>query len=437
MKLILSVKNGQYYLEKKLKTRKGKHSIRTNNQDKIFDAIESIDTSALTVSYYGKDAKLYFGNHMYLILENYKNYSSLELYDIALNYIDENTSVVENIVYNNRMRLKKIALSGVLSLSVAFTVSNVSTNAHNTEIVESKVVDDVTDDKNIIIAAPVIVGAMNQKLITPQEKINEIEYNTFSERIEQTKNMVSNKTSFAGIELASKFNEYYCNKISKYSTKEEWQYINFYSNQFGVDPYLILATCYAETSLEHEKTLPGGSRYNGHAIGIGQHENPTGKQTVTAFNYETGKFETEIISLENACDLKMNIKMTVMLFQNRLQKYNNNIYATIQSYNYGPGAMDLILKKYAQDNNCLVEDVLTNYSDTGWLEYVKDFHDNPKNYLSKWKYKTYGNDNYIKDVLGYYLGVESINTLEDGTQISIDLTTLNVIENVKVVDNIR
>ena len=213
--------------------------------------------------------------------------------------------------------------------------------------------------------------------------------------------------------------------------------MDYYGKQFGVDPYLILATCYAETSLEHEKTLQGGPRYNGHAVGIGQHENPSGKESVTAFNYETGQFETEIISLENACDLEMNIKMTVMLFQNRLQKYNNNIYATIQSYNYGTGAMDLILAKYAQDNHCLVEDVLTNYADTGWLAYVKDFHDNPKNYLSKWQYSTYGNENYIKDVLGYYLGTESINKLEDGTQISIDLTTLDVIENVKVVDNIR
>ena len=36
MKLILSVKNGQYYLEKVLKIKEGIRTIRTNNQDKIF-----------------------------------------------------------------------------------------------------------------------------------------------------------------------------------------------------------------------------------------------------------------------------------------------------------------------------------------------------------------------------------------------------------------
>lgn len=443
MKLILSVKNGQYYLEKVLKIKEGIRTIRTNNQDKIFDTIKSIDTTASVVSYYGKDVKLYFGNHMYLILKNYMKYGVFELYDVALDYIDENTAIVENIFYKNKMRLKKILLSGTLAISTALTISRIHTTAHNQDIVKVEKIDNVVDDifNDVEIVEPMIVDLaiqLGQKEEIISTKIeNETEYNTFSERIEQTKNMKQNSPIFAGIELASKFDKYYSNKISNYSDKKEWQYINFYSSQFGVDPYLILATCYAETNLEHEKTLPGGSRYNGHAVGIGQHENPTGKQSVTAFNYETGQFETEIISLENACDLEMNIKMTVMLFQNRLQKYNNNIYATIQSYNYGNGAMDLILKKYAQDNNCLVEDVLTNYSDIGWLEYVKDFHNNPKNYLPKWKYKTYGNGNYIKDVLGYYLGVESINTLEDGTKISVNLITLDVMENVKVVDNIR
>ena len=58
------------------------------------------------------------------------------------------------------------------------------------------------------------------------------------------------------------------------------------------------------------------------------------------------------------------------------------------------------------------------------MKYVSDFHNNPQDYI-EWKYKTYGDENYIKKVLGYYIGTETINYDAEGNIITTDLIDTN------------
>lgn len=443
MDYILSWKYGTFHLEKigRDKTRRS-----TNDMDKIINALNTMRYNALSARYDGKNIKLYFGNKNYIILKDYKKYQDSELFEDVMQCVDENTRIINNVRLVNANKLKQLVLTGALVLSVAsagFTI----TNHISPQQIEAEAMDDIDNLEDIIPTKPItppptvppIIEPTMDPTIEPTNPIVEFEseYKTFEERLNDSYLMKADNVSFAGVPLATRYSSYFINRVSNFVETEGWEYYQKYGEAFGVDPYLGLAIGYTEAGLSHKSTIPGGSNYNGSGVGIGQLENPNGKDKVTAFNHLTQEYETVVINMENACDLECNIKITMMLLQNKLNKYNNNIYAVIQSYNYGNGAMSKILSLYAEEKGCEVEEILANSTDLGWMKYVKDLHENPQKYYPGWKYKTYGNGNYIKDVLGYYIGTESVNTTKDGSKISIDLVTMETTYDVKVVDKIK
>lgn len=166
-----------------------------------------------------------------------------------------------------------------------------------------------------------------------------------------------------------------------------------YSKEFGVDPNIIAAMGMQESTLDHNATIPGGDMYSGFGVGLLQLESPD-NQEITAYNYETGEYETEYITMENACNLEKNIKLGCMIFQNSLENNKGNIYLAIQSHNYGQPMLDLILDSY---NPNIKED----YKNTTWIDSIKQAHNAPYTYLSDWEYDTYGDGDYIKNVLRF------------------------------------
>ena len=199
---------------------------------------------------------------------------------------------------------------------------------------------------------------------------------------------------------------------------------------YGIDPYLFSALLMQESSLQHYDTLPGGKLYNGYGVGACQLENPNG-QKVTGFNHATGKKVTIENTMENACNFESNVEMGIMIFQNTLEKYKGNIYFALQSYNYGKGAVDAIICIYADEIGKSYDEVVNNTNDFGWMKYVQMLHRTPRSfanlintnkypelqitadYLKKWSYDTYGDENYICNVLSYYIGIYSKNQLGD------------------------
>ncbi len=196
-----------------------------------------------------------------------------------------------------------------------------------------------------------------------------------------------------------------------------------YGEMYGVDPYLLIAKAMQESSFNHNACLPGGANYNGYGVGIMQHESPDGREIV-AHNYETGEDDVMYVTMDNAIDLEMNIKMGAMHFQKCIERNNGNVLIALQSYNYGQGMMNSILSTYAKTKNLTVDAVKMLYSDTAWLEQVNDAHNNAWRYIGDWK-GYYGDANYIKNVLKNFVG-DKVCYKYNGETCIFDLNSLEL-----------
>lgn len=172
-----------------------------------------------------------------------------------------------------------------------------------------------------------------------------------------------------------------------------------YGKRYGVDPYLLLAIAAQESSGLHEQSKKSSGGY-----GLMQIEEPGRVITsAKALNFETGKEETMIISGPGDVDsVEDNIRAGAMLAASRLRAWDHNIAVGLQAYNFGTGAMGIVIDKYAEQVGSTRSEVIKNYQDLGWQSVVIDFHQNPHKYLSNWSYKTYGDPNYISNVMRYY-----------------------------------
>lgn len=206
-----------------------------------------------------------------------------------------------------------------------------------------------------------------------------------------------------------------------------------YGKMYGVDPYILMAKAFQESSFSHNSCLPGGKNYNGYGVGIMQHETPDGR-AVVAHNYITGEDDVMYLTMSNAVDLEKNIQMGAMHFQKCLENNNGNLLLALQAYNYGQGMVDAILRDYAAQKGTTVDAVRISYYDTGWLTLVNEAHNNPCKYIDSWS-GTYGDAQYIQHVLRYFIGSDTYYYYGD-EKIVFDLNTFEAIkvnENVKVI----
>ena len=134
-----------------------------------------------------------------------------------------------------------------------------------------------------------------------------------------------------------------------------------------------------------------------------QLESPSG-QEISAYNYLTGQFDTEYITMDNACNMEMNIKIGCMIFQNSLKRNYGNILLAIQSHNYGQPMLDLILEQ--------------EYSGA---------HEDPQKYLFDWDEDSYGDGNYISNVLKYCPS-DKVTYNYNGCKYTFDLKNLKIIK---------
>ena len=77
-----------------------------------------------------------------------------------------------------------------------------------------------------------------------------------------------------------------------------------------------------------------------------------------------------------------------------------------------------------------VDEIKSNYSDIGWMEYVTDAHNNAWRYIGDWN-GYFGDANYIRNVLRYFVG-DAACYYYDGEQVLFDLNTF---EMTKVTEN--
>lgn len=207
--------------------------------------------------------------------------------------------------------------------------------------------------------------------------------------------------------------------IEKFLESDEFLIFKKYGEFYGVDPYILVAMGFQESGLNHESHLPGGSAYNGYAVGVMQHESPSG-DIVSAYNYVTGEIDSVACSKENVYNKEKNIQLAFMILSNRIKNYNGNIYMAIQSYNFGSGMMSAVLNKMANNTGKSVEDLKLDFTNLDWIEYAKDAHENPSKYISTINWNSYGDGEYLQHVMGYVIS-KNVNYMYNGELQNFDL----------------
>lgn len=223
--------------------------------------------------------------------------------------------------------------------------------------------------------------------------------------------------------------------IDNVKNSEMGQYYAKYGKMYGVDPNLLMAKAMQESGLQHNSFDPDA------AYGISQIENTLFNSVIHVHNYETGQDEEILITEQGARDLETNIKYGAAKLQEKLRYYNNNIYLSLQAYNYG-GLIDLVIMRYGERTSKTREEIINNPNDLGWLEDVEYYH------LNYWDNSTYGDSNYIANVLRYVYvdtvvskniaGEDVITNLNNGQSLSLnnnDITTLIDEYNNKLAEN--
>lgn len=201
--------------------------------------------------------------------------------------------------------------------------------------------------------------------------------------------------------------------IAKAKNSEIGAMYQKYAKMYGVDMNLLMAQAMQESGLAHDDFNPEG------AYGISQIEHTLFGETISAYNYETGQMEELAITEEGALDLETNIRYGAARMQEQLRQYHNNVYIALQAYNYGLIMNDL-LAGYAEERGLTLDQVTTNLNDFGWLEKVEDLHFYPQKYI-EWEYETYGDNEYLANIMRYVDTDLFINKDENGFDVLTNL----------------
>lgn len=222
------------------------------------------------------------------------------------------------------------------------------------------------------------------------------------------------------------------------SFKKAMQYFPFfekYGNMYGVDPYLLVAIASQESGGDHEK-YNSLSRCQSAGCGIMQVEKPgIVIKSVSAFNHETRQIENVDINYNYVSNVENNIRVGAMLQASRAKAQGYNILMALQSYNFGSGAFNHVLKLYSQASGKSLEQIRNDPTDLGWIPYVMEVHMHPNKYF-KWSSNAhackqkycqepggtyhYGDGSYLQNVLRYYASPDPNGIWimkEDGTKI--------------------
>lgn len=408
---------------------------RTNSLKAINQFVDQLPAKPLLIEVLNNDIKIVYDNNSNLVLKNYKKNLNNQIYKRIFDGMDENIPVIKNIKVN-RTKTLALTLATIALVSIGI-VRRVNIDKDISSSVSISYQSNQDDFENTL-------GIENQ--ITENNLLQSLDNYDFINRLNQTKDIINGKIeNNSTIPLATSMDSYATTKLSNFVNSDDGKYCFDMCEQFGIDPYTFLCLMFCESSLNHEDTIPGGKFYNGFGVGICQLETPSG-QEVTAFNYSTNQEETIYETMDNALDKKTNMKLGIMRYQKVLERYHGNEKLALQSYNYGYGLVDLIVSIYANEIGVSYDDVLNNYSDTGWLKYVKEVYENPQafankyssyddfkvtiDYLKNWQYKTYGNGDYLKNLYSYYVGMYSKNVV-NGETVEVNLLDNTVTKQVE------
>ena len=185
-----------------------------------------------------------------------------------------------------------------------------------------------------------------------------------------------------------------------------------YANRYGLDKNLLIALAAQESSGEHYDNLREGKP----AAGIMQVEKSVWvNSSISAYNFETGQMETVKITQEKINDLEGNIQVGSMILRSNLESNNYNIPLALQTYNFGTGNMNKVLKTCAELENIDESSMRQNPTENAWLNY--------RAFLNT------GDSKYVEHVFSY-LGKDEIKVQKRNNEtVKVALANDHVLEN--------
>lgn len=196
----------------------------------------------------------------------------------------------------------------------------------------------------------------------------------------------------------------------KYYVTKAYYYdaISNYADTYGIDPMLALAVATHERGI-HRDTVDSGGGIGLFQIQVEGGWNWSG-QTIKAYNFKTGEYDSEVITTESVSDIFQNIKVGCMMLQNFLIKYNYNVAEAITAYNYGENYLWKVLNRCSQETGMSISD-LNNLDCLEWLNYRSIISGGDSYYLENvFKYIPNGTVLNFKKIDGSELNIEYQNT---------------------------
>lgn len=203
-------------------------------------------------------------------------------------------------------------------------------------------------------------------------------------------------------------------EMLKYLSEENAELFKKYAIMYNVPKSILQAMAYQESSFN------AGYESN-YAKGLFSIENTMNGEKVQALNYNTNQYDTIIINDNNRMDKDSSVQIVAMMMQERINRYfnygskdnPNAMLLAIQSYNYSTSAVDKVLEYLADKKGLADYKDAINLPKEEIIGAFKYLHDNPKQFLSNWDFKTYGDGEYYNHVIRYldnpiidYNGVE-------------------------------
>ncbi|MFI3260235.1 MAG: transglycosylase SLT domain-containing protein [bacterium] len=344
--------------------------------------------------------------------------------------IDENTSnkldekkyeELQKFLSNYRFykNLTKKNLKKIISLSLCTVVV---TGAYKKSI-------DIQEKNEYIMNSDIDIKTEKEMLKVFCEEDNEkydFDINHIVEEIINTRkfeyNTYLDEEVFGDISVGSEYNEYVYHKVTRFLNTDAGKILIECSIKYNLDYNLLISLAIAESSLDHEETLPGGERFNGYAYGAFQIENVNIGTELEVLDLITNTIEKETISVENITDPILNVKCAIMMYSKLNSLYNSNTFLTCIAYNMGPGTANIIIDKLSEKNSMTREEILNINSYDFFIKEVELVYSNPKAYPStcsievqeankltceeyiNWEFDTYGSLNHLEKILKCYAG---------------------------------
>ena len=233
---------------------------------------------------------------------------------------------IPNVVLNKKV-IKGSILGLTTVLSIGGAVSSIrndrKTEYINPEVIEREVSNSVINNNDKPIENDIFNNYND--ILKEEENQKIIDDNIQPELLNTNVDEAKNVFLFQGIE--EKKNE----PDSLKNASDFKNLLNRYGTTYGIDPNLLMAIMRQESNGIHE-TVHDPSEP---AYGAMQIEDVWIGESITAYNFDLGEYETIIVEEDKLLDINYNIKVASMLLNHCFRVFDYDIPRSIQAYNMG------------------------------------------------------------------------------------------------------